>query len=298
MSPTLPRATPHTSRYLVPLALATLYLVWGSTYLGIRFALESWPPFLLAAIRFLFAGGVLYAWLRLRGAAAPTRRQWRNAAVTGTLLLSFGTGMVCFAELSVSSGVAAVAIASMPLFMALFEGWYGNWPNRRETLGLIVGFAGVIVLNLGDTLSGSRVGALALLIAAASWAFGSVWSKRRNMPRGAMNVAAQMLCGGVSLVVLAFATGERWPAAPTLTATLALAYLAVFGSLIAFSAYLYALAHARPVLATSYAYVNPPVAVLFGIVLAGEHAGSFELAGMAIILVGVAAITLGHRRGH
>lgn len=298
MSPTSPHATPRASRYLVPLALATLYLVWGSTYLGIRFALESWPPFLLAAIRFLFAGGVLYAWLRLRGAAAPTRLQWRNAAITGTLLLTFGTGFVCFAELYVSSGVAAVAIASMPLFMALFEGWYGNWPNRRETLGLIVGFAGVIVLNLGDSLSGSRIGALALLIAAAAWAFGSVWSKRRDMPRGAMNVAAQMLCGGVSLVVLAFATGERWPAAPTLGATLALAYLAVFGSLIAFSAYLYALAHARPVLATSYAYVNPPVAVLFGIVLAGEHAGAFELAGMAIILVGVAAITLGHRRQH
>lgn len=292
----LSRAAPATPRYLVLVGLATLYLVWGSTYLGIRLALQSWPPFLLAALRFLFAGSVLYAWLRWRGAAAPTRTQWRNAAITGTLLLAFGTGFVCFAELYVSSGVAAVAIASMPLFMALFEGVYGNWPNRRETLGLVVGFAGVIVLNLGDSLSGSRIGAVALLVAAAAWAFGSVWSKRRDMPRGAMNVAAQMLCGGVVLVVLAFATGERWPAAPTLTATLALAYLAVFGSLVAFSAYLYVLAHARPVLATSYAYVNPPVAVLFGMVLAGEHVGSFELAGMAIILVGVAAITLGHRR--
>ncbi|HEX8779239.1 MAG TPA: EamA family transporter, partial [Rhodanobacter sp.] len=166
------------SRLLVPLGLMSLYVIWGSTYLGIRFALESWPPFLLAGVRFLIAGTLLFGFLRLRGVAAPTGRQWRNAAFVGTLLLGLGNGLVCFAEERVSSGIAAVAVASMPLFAALFGRWYGHQTNRRETLGLLIGFAGVIVLNLGGDLSGSRIAALALLLAAAAWAFGSVWSKQ------------------------------------------------------------------------------------------------------------------------
>ncbi|GAB3787217.1 drug/metabolite exporter YedA [Dyella agri] len=284
------------SRLLVPLGLLALYVIWGSTYLGIRFALESWPPFLLAGVRFLIAGALLFGFLRMRGMAPPTGRQWRNAAFTGVLLLGLGNGLVCFAEERVSSGIAAVAVASMPLFAALFGRWYGHRPNRREMLGLLIGFAGVVVLNLGSDLSGSRVAALALLTAAAAWAFGSVWSKRQDMPAGPMNTAAQMLCGSAALLLMGFGGGEHLPAHPSLHANLALAYLVVIGSLIGFSAYLYVLKHARPVLATSYAYVNPPVAVLFGMLLAGEHIGLFELAGMAVILLGVAAITLAHQR--
>ena len=283
-------------RVLIPLALFALFVIWGSTYLGIHFALESYPPFLLAGVRFLCAGVVMYGFLRLRGMAAPTFPQWRNAAFTGLLLLGMGNGLVCFAEERVSSGIAAVSVASMPLFAALFSGMYGQWPNRRETIGLAIGFAGVIVLNLGSSLSGSPVGALALLVAAACWAFGSVWSRGRDMPPGPMNTAAQMLCASVALLVVGYASGEHLPANPTLHATLALAYLAVFGSIIAFSAYLYVLKHARPALATSYAYVNPPVAVLFGVLLAGEHVGPYDLAGMAIILVGVVAITLAKQK--
>ncbi len=284
-------------RLLVPLGLLTLYVIWGSTYLGIRFALESYPPFLLAGIRFLGAGVALYGFLRWRGMATPTPLQWRNAAFTGLLLLGMGNGLVCFAEERVSSGIAAVAVASMPLFAALFTGMYGQWPNRRESVGLVVGFAGVIVLNLGSSLSGSRVGALALLTAAMCWAFGSAWSRRREMPPGPMNTAAQMLCASVALLAFGFLNGERLPSHPGTQATLALIYLGVFGSIIAFSAYLYVLKHARPALATSYAYVNPPVAVLLGILLAGEHLGPFDLAGMAVILLGVMVITLGRARG-
>jgi drug/metabolite transporter (DMT)-like permease len=283
-------------RLLIPLALFALFVIWGSTYLGIRFALESYPPFLLAGMRFLCAGVAMYGFLRLRGMAAPTFPQWRNAAFTGLLLLGMGNGLVCFAEERVSSGIAAVSVASMPLFAALFSGMYGQWPHRRESLGLAIGFAGVIVLNLGSSLSGSPVGALALLVAAACWAFGSVWSRGRDMPPGPMNTAAQMLCASVALLLVGYAAGEHLPAHPTLHATLALAYLAVFGSIIAFSAYLYVLKHARPALATSYAYVNPPVAVLFGVLLAGEHVGPYDLAGMAIILVGVGAITLAKQK--
>jgi drug/metabolite transporter (DMT)-like permease len=271
-------------------------VIWGSTYLGIRFALESYPPFLLAGMRFLCAGVVLYGFLRLRGVAPPTPLQWRNAAFTSVFLLGLGNGLVCFAEQQVSSGIAAVAVASMPLFAALFTGMYGEWPNRHESVGLVVGFAGVIVLNLGSSLSGSRLGALALLAAAAAWAFGSAWSRRREMPPGPMNTAAQMICGSIALLGFALLSGEQLPAHPSLRSTLAIAYLAVFGSIIAFSAYLYVLKRARPALATSYAYVNPPVAVLFGVLLAGEHVGPYDLAGMAIILFGVAVITLAKRR--
>ena len=283
-------------RILIPLALLTLYLVWGSTYLGIIIALESYPPFLLAGVRFICAGVVLYGFLRWRGHAPPTRLQWRNAAITGVLLLGFGNGLVCFAEERVSSGIAAVAVSSMPLFAASFGAMYGQWPTRPEMVGLLVGFAGVIVLNLGSGLSGETIGAIALLTAAMCWAFGSVWSKRQDMPSGPMNTAAQMLCASVALLGVGFATGEELPSDPTLRATLALAYLAVFGSILAFSAYLYVLKHARPAVATSYAYVNPPVAVLLGVVLLGETVGPFDLAGMAIILVGVAVITLARQK--
>jgi drug/metabolite transporter (DMT)-like permease len=283
-------------RLLIPLSLFALYVIWGSTYLAIRYALHSYPPFLLAGLRFLIAGVALFGWQRLRGAVLPSARQWRNAAVTGSLLLGFGNGLVCYAEQRVSSGIAAVAVASMPLFAALFGGIYREWPTRRELLGLTVGFVGVIVLNLGSGLSGSRLGALALILAAMSWAFGSVWSRRQDMPAGPMNTAAQMLCASILLLLIGVLRGERLPAHPQWQASMALGYLVVFGSLIAFSAYLYVLKHARPVVATSYAYVNPPIAVLFGVLLAGERIGPFDLTGMAIILLGVAAIMLARAR--
>lgn len=280
----------------VPLAMFALYIVWGSTYLGIRIALESYPPFLLAGLRFAVAGLLLFGYLRLRGTPLPSARQWRNAAFTGVLLLGFGNGLVCYAEQSVSSGISAVAVASMPLFAAIFASLYGDWPTKAETTGLLIGFVGVIVLNLGSALSGSHIGAIALLIAAAAWAFGSVWSRRQDMPNGMMNTATQMLCGSVALLVTGFLSDEKLPAHPTLRATLAAAYLVMFGSLVAFSAYLYVLKHARPAFATSYAYVNPPVAVLFGVLLLGEKVGPYDLAGMAVILLGVGIITFARQK--
>jgi drug/metabolite transporter (DMT)-like permease len=283
----------------VPVSMFALYIIWGSTYLGIRVALQSYPPFLLAGLRFAVAGLLLLGFLRLRGAAMPTARQWRNAALTGILLLGFGNGLVCYAEQTVSSGISAVAVASMPLFAAVFMGMYGEWPTRRETIGLLIGFVGVVVLNLGSGLSASHIGAAALIIASMAWAFGSVWSKRQDMPAGPMNTSAQMLCGSVALLMVGFLSGEKLPPHPTLHATMAALYLVVFGSLIAFSAYLYVLKHARPALATSYAYVNPPVAVLIGVLLLGEKVGPFDLVGMTIILVGVVTITFARqRRGH
>ena len=283
-------------RVLVPAALVALYLAWGSTYLAIRIALASYPPFLMAGVRFLCAGGALYAFLRWRGYSAPTRQQWINSAITGVLLLGMGNGMVCYAEQSVASGLAAVAVASMPLFAATFGGLYGHWPHRMEWFGLAIGFTGVVLLNLGGSITGAPLGAIALIVASMSWAFGSVWSRRRDMPPAAMNTAAQMLTGGTVLFVGALLAGERFPADPTVTSTFALVYLMVMGSLVGFMAYLYLLGTVRPALATSYAYVNPPVAVLIGATFAGESVHALDIVAMAVILGGVGLIALARER--
>ncbi len=275
------------SALAVGLALAAVYLVWGSTYLAIRIGLDGYPPFLMGALRFLAAGAVFYAVLRWRGHAAPTRPQWRNAAVMGVFMLVMGNGMVNFAEQTVSSGVAAIAVASMPLWAGLFGVMRGQHPSRGEWLGLGIGFAGVVWLNAGSELRASLGGMLALIAAPVAWAWGSVWSRGRDLAAPFVSTAAQMLCGGLFMALLALVLGERIDGTPPLRATLALGYLAVFGSIVAFSAYVWLLDHVRPALATSYAYVNPPIAVLLGALLLGENVGAHSVAAMAVILAGV-----------
>ena len=280
------------AHWLVPLALLGVYLIWGSTYLAIRFAVESFPPFLMASVRFLIAGVLMLTVLRLRGMKMPTRRQWFNCFITGSLLLGVGNGLVCYAEQSVASGIAAVAVACVALFIALFSGLYGQWPNKVEWCGLAIGLIGVVVLNFGGELRASPVGAIALVVATLGWAFGSVWSKHQSMPHPMMSAAAQMFCGGLTLGVVALLRGEHIVGTPTTQAILAVVYLILVGSLLGFSAYIYLLANTRPALAASYAYVNPPVAVLIGVLLAGEAVTRLDIIGMVIILVGVAAITV------
>lgn len=275
----------------VLLALATVYLVWGSTYLGIKLALAGYPPFLMAGIRFVAAGLVLYGWLRWRGTPAPTRAQWRTTAIMGALLLGGGNGLVCYAEMTVSSGMAAIAVASMPLWAGLFGWWYGRAPSRREWLGLAIGFFGVLLLNLQGELRASPAGAIALLLAPVAWAFGSMWSRGKPLPGPFMGTAAQMLCGGVLMLGIGLLRGEAIAPSPPWTATLALFYLAAFGSIAAFSAYVYLLDRVRPALATSYAYVNPPIAVLLGVLLAGESLTTLAVVAMVVILAGVVLIT-------
>jgi drug/metabolite transporter (DMT)-like permease len=277
----------------VALALAALYLIWGSTYLGIRFALEGgWPPLLMAGSRFVVAGGLMYAALRARGVPAPTRAQWPTIAAMGVLLLGLGNGMVCIAEQTVSSGVAAVAVASAPLWMALFSALRGDRPTRTECVGLAIGFAGVVWLNAGGSLAASKVGLVALVVATIAWAFGSIWSRGRDLPSPFMTAAAQMLVGGVVMLVAGWLVGERFHGMPTLKGWVSVAYLAGFGSIVAFSAYIWLLHNVRPVLAGSYAYVNPAIAVLLGAWLARERFSGSELGAMGVILLGVVAITL------
>src|SRR5690606_3722253 len=278
----------------VVFALAIVYVVWGSTYLGIRFALEGgWPPLLaVSGARFVVAGGAMYAFLRWRGVPAPTRAQWKNLAVMGLLLLLLGNGFVVLSEQSVSSGLAAVAVASVPLWMGVFGLMYGNRPSRIEWLGIAIGFAGVVWLNAGSSLTASPAGLVFLLIAPIGWAFGSVWSRGRDLPPPLIAAAGQMLCGGVMIVAAGLLRGESLPEAPTLQGTLALAYLAVFGSIIAFSTYVWLLHNVRPVLVSSYAYVNPAIAVVLGAWLAGERFSAHDIGAMAVILAGVVTITM------
>ncbi len=286
-----PGKTSAPSALSVGLALASVYLVWGSTYLAIRVGLEGYPPFLMGSLRFLAASAVFYAFLRWRGHAAPTRAQWKNAAVMGLFMLVMGNGLVNFAEQTVSSGLAAIAVASMPLWAALFGVLRRQHPSRGEWLGLAIGFIGVVWLNAGSEMRASVGGMLALLAAPIAWAWGSVWSRGRDLPAPFMSTAAQMLCGGVAMGVLGLALGERIVDVPPLRATLAVGYLAAFGSIVAFSAYVWLLQNVRPALATSYAYVNPPIAVLLGAVLLGERFGVSAIGGMVVILAGVIIIT-------
>ncbi|MCX7557408.1 drug/metabolite exporter YedA [Xanthomonadaceae bacterium JHOS43] len=278
--------------WAVALALAAVYVVWGSTYLGIRFALEGYPPFLLGAIRMALAGTLMYAFLRWRGVPAPTRSQWKQLWWLSIFMVLLSNGLVNVAEQEVSSGMAAVAVASMPLWAALFAFLRGERPRRNEWVGLALGFAGVLWLNAGTDLAATPTGMIALLIAPVAWAWGSIWSRGRDLPTPFMSAAGQMLTGGAWMLGAALVTGERLTDWPPLDATLALGYLVTFGSIIGFTAYIWLLHHVRPALATSYAYVNPPIAVLFGVLLAGEAFSLHELAAMGVILAGVAIITL------
>src|SRR5579859_3512613 len=275
------------------LALLAVYIIWGSTYLAIREVLKGFPPFLGAGFRFLIAGVILYLFLRLRGAPAPNRRQWGGAAIVGGLLLVGGNGGVVFAEQYVASGVAALIVATVPLWAVLFARIWGRWPRRAEWAGLIVGFVGIVLLNLGGGLSATPVGAVILLLAASSWALGSVWSQHLPLPSGAMSSAAEMLAGGSALVLLGLAHQERFAGPPPAVSLWALGYLIVFGSLVAFSAYGYLLKRVRPALATSYAYANPLVALLLGAALAGEQITGIEGLALVFILTGVALVILG-----
>ena len=278
----------------VVIALTAVYLIWGSTYLGIRFGLEGgWPPLLMAGSRFVLAGGLMFIVLRIRGEAAPTARQWRNALVMGVLLLGMGNGLVSIAQQTVSSGMAAVAVASAPLWMALFSAIRGERPSRLEWFGLAMGFFGVVWLNAGSTFSGNALGLICLLIAPLAWSFGSIWSRGRDLPSPFMTAAAQMLCGGAVMLLAGWLLGERLQQMPTSKGLLAWSYLISFGSIVGFSAYIWLLHHVRPALASSYAYVNPAIAVVLGVWLAGERFMAGDLAAMAVIVLGVVVITLG-----
>ncbi|AKJ07833.1 drug/metabolite transporter (DMT)-like permease [Archangium gephyra] len=284
------------NRGMLIFCLFALYVVWGSTYLAIRWALQGgFPPFLMAGLRFSLAGLILYTLLRVRGYAHPSVREWGAGALIGTLLLVMGNGGVVFAQQYVPSGVVAIVVGSVPLWAALFGGLFGQWPGNAERWGLAIGFCGLILLNLGSDMSGNGWASFALLVGPITWAFGSIWSRRLPMAQGLMSTATQMLTGGALFLLISFLLGERLTTLPSPRALSAFFYLVLFGSLVAFSAYGYLLRNARPALATSYAYVNPMVAVLLGTFLAGESLSTWGMLAMGAILGSVVLLTRAKR---
>jgi drug/metabolite transporter (DMT)-like permease len=285
-----PSAPPPASRWGVVLALFLLYFVWGSTYLAMRVAMQGFPPFRMGALRFLVAGTALFLFALARGARLPSPVQWRNSLLIGSLLLAVGNGGVAFAEQTVGSGLAALVVSGMPLWMAVFAGVFGKWPSAGDWAALALGALGILLLHAGSDLHANPAGMVALLVASASWAFGSLFSRRLELPKGAMAAATQMLAGGTVLAGASWLRGEHFTAWPSARSVGALAYLAVFGSLVAFSAYLYLLARVRPAVASSYAYVNPVVALLFGAALGGEAVPRVALLATPLILASVAVV--------
>lgn len=291
-SPLLAAARPRAAS--VALALGALYVIWGSTYLGIRVALEGFPPLLMSGTRFVVAGGLLYAALRLGGAPGPSRAQWWAAARVGPLLVG-ANALVSMAEVSVSSSVAAIVVASVPLWTALAARLAGERPSAGEWAGIAVGISGVVVLQSGGELQASPGGAALLVLSTWSWASGSIWARRLPLPEGLMASAAEQLCGGALILAAGLAAGERLVELPGARPLLAWAYLVVFGSLVAFSAYVWLLRHVRPALATSYAYVNPAVAVGLG-ALAGEAIPPRALVALVLVVAGVVVVATAARR--
>ncbi|AVF35281.1 drug/metabolite exporter YedA [Rahnella sikkimica] len=288
--------TGSATRSLLPLiaALFALYFIWGSTYFVIRVGVESWPPLMMAGLRFFVAGCIMFTFLLLRGHKVPSLKQWMAAGAVGILLLSVGNGLVTVAEhMQVPSGIAAVMVATVPLFTLCFSRLWGMPNSRLEWTGVAIGLFGIVLLNTGNNLEGNPWGAALILLASLSWAFGSVWSSRLTLPTGLMAGAAEMIIAGVVLLVASRVSGEHLAAAPKLSGFLALGYLVVFGSMIAVSAYMFLLKTVRPAVATSYAYVNPIVAVLLGISFAGESLSPVEWVALGIILCAVLLVTLG-----
>lgn len=279
--------------YLTLAALLTVYLFWGSAYIATRFTLEGgFTPFWLGAMRYLLVGGFLYAVLRFCGIAAPTRKQWLNCLVLGITILAIGNGLVFFAQARVSSGIASVAIASLPLWIAFFATLHGDRPNRAEMLGLLLGFAGIVLLNIGGELSAQPAGFFALLIAPVPWAYSIIWSHGRDLPAPFMTAAAQMLAGGFVMLLIALMRGERFAALPTFSGRLAFAYLTVFCSLLTYTVYIWLMANSRPILLGSSAYVNPVVALSLGVWLANEQIGGKDFVAALLILAAVLLMSL------
>lgn len=294
------------STWLIIAAFAAIYVIWGSTYLAIRFAIDSIPSFMMAGTRFLLAGALLYALARRGGATRPSRIHWRGALIQGGLMFLIANGAIVKAEHVVPSGVTALIIATVPLWVALL-GWLffrEGRPDLRLAIGLVIGMGGIALLVVpGDFLSGEHVdlgGTLLLLISAFSWATGTLSSRRLPAPSTPlMGAALNMMAGGVLLLVLSLASGEFAtfvPSAVTMESLVSFVYLITFGSVVAFGSYMYLLSVVAPSRVATYAYVNPLIAVFLGWFLGEEDLTARTLVGAAVIVTAVVMITSRRKR--
>jgi drug/metabolite transporter (DMT)-like permease len=291
-------------RILLVLAFAAVYLIWGSTYLAIRVGVRSLPPFLMSGLRFVSAGGLLYALLRGRGAPAPTRAEWGHATIAGLLMLTAGNGLVTWAEKQVPSNLTALMVAGVPVYMALLDwAWPGGTPpTRRVIAGITVGAAGMVLLVSGGRQASHGVGALAfgaIILSGMCWAAGSLYARYGALHAHPIMAAAQeMLAGGVAMLLISALRGEPRLVAHdgvTRESALALAYLTIFGSFVAFSAFGWLVKATTPTRLSTVAYVNPVVAVILGWALLDERLGPRALAGAAMIVCAVLVMTVPRR---
>jgi len=283
----------HASRGQIIAAFASIYIVWGSTYLAIRYAIETIPPFIMGGARFLVSGAMLYAWARYRGAPSPTRLHWRNALIAGAFLLLGGNGAVVWAEQFVPSGLTALLVSILPFWLVIIE--WARPPRRRPSgvilAGLVLGFIGIIVLvgpgNVGGHGDIRPLGAVVLILGSLSWAIGSFWSRDAELPRsGLLTTGMEMLGGALSGELSHFDIHRV-----SKVSTIGLLYLITFGSLIGFTSYIWLLDKVSPARLGTYAYVNPVVAVLLGWAIAGEQLSIRTGIAAAIVICAVALIT-------
>ena len=302
----LPPQGPTATRAKLIAAFAAVYLIWGSTFLAIRYAIETMPPLLMAGVRFIIAGAMLYGWAAVRERARPTRAQWVGTAIVGGLLLTGGNGAVSWSEQFVPSGLAALVVANTPLWMVLFE-WArpgGDRPTAAVIIGIALGFAGLVLLvGPGELMGGTAVdptSALVLLIGTLAWAAGSIYSRSLQLPSSPrMSTGMQMLSGGALLIVVGMLIGEGSRVdvdAISLKSALALGYLIVFGAVIGFTAYIWLLTVSTAARVSTYAYVNPVVALILGWALADEPLNARTILAAGVILGGVAVITFARTR--
>jgi drug/metabolite transporter (DMT)-like permease len=282
---------------LILSCLAATWLIWGSTYLVIRFALVGFAPFFLMSTRFLCAGALLMAWQIARGSAPPNPREWRNALLIGTLMLGGGMGGTAYAEQTIASGLVVAFIAVIPLLLVVINLAFKVYPRRSELLAVSVGFAGVVMLTQGAGIHGSPTGLIAISLACTGWALGSVLSQRGFvLAPGATGFASELLCGGLALLALSALSHESWHWPAQTGAWVAWLYLMTFGTLIAFNAYMVLLARTSTSVASSYTLVNPVVALILGVTWGRETVTAWEWCAAGLVMIGVVLLFAGRRR--
>ncbi len=304
MSAVMPISAPL-SRRLPPLiigCLAATWLIWGSTYLAIKWALVSFPPFFQMGSRFVAAGLLLGAWARWRGGSWPTAGEWLNAGVLGALMLGGGYGATAVAEVSINSGLVVAFIAVVPALVALLQWPYGVRPSRLEATGITIGLGGVFLLTQGQGYSASGAGLAAISLACLTWSLGSVWAlhglpggRRLTLTTGSMGYASQMLAGGAMLLAASWLVGEQPVFPPDRLALASWFYLMTAGSIIGFSAYMVLLQRTSAATASSYTFVNPLIGMLLGVSLGGEVVSGTEWAAAGVVSAGVVLLLAGRR---
>jgi|ERR1035437_987626 drug/metabolite transporter (DMT)-like permease len=279
---------------LLIISIILLYTTWSSTYLAIRVAVRTIPPLIMTSSRFIIAGMLMYLLALMRGEKQPAPKEWLAAALIGTILFLMSNVLLCVAEQTVDSGVSAIAVSSGALWMCLFSGFFGKWPSRIEWLGIITGFAGILILNLGGTAKGNLSGGLVLILSAMIWSFGSVLSKKIRVPSGFMGSGIEMFFGGLASLITAVLLRQNFNIHPSAESITALIYLIIVGGMVGFSSFMYVLQNARPALASSYAYVNTIGAVFLGAILLKEKISASEIGALIVVVAGVVIVATAH----